>query len=107
MKIPDLSKIKGFQWDAGNTDKSYEKHGITPNKSEEVFLDGNLKVERDVKHSEVEDRFIALGKTIDGRILFEIFTIRRNNIRIISARTANKKERYKYEKAKKDSKVQN
>lgn len=100
----DLSKIKGFQWDKGNVDKSYQKHGITPNRAEEVFLDRNLGIERDIKHQEIEDRYIAIGKTSSGRILFVVFTLRKNKIRIISARSANEKERRKYETSiKKDS----
>ena len=29
----DLSKVVGFEWDKGNIDKSYKKHGINPNYS--------------------------------------------------------------------------
>jgi len=95
----DLSQISGFEWDKGNINKSFKKHGITPNQSEEIFLDENLKVIRDIKHSQKEKRFIAIGKTFKNIILFIVFTIRKNKIRIISARKANKKERKKYEKA--------
>lgn len=100
----DLRKIKGFQWDKGNIDKSYQKHGITPNEAEEVFLDRNLGIEKDIKHQEIEERYIAIGKIVSGRILFVVFTLRKNKIRIISARSANEKERRKYEASiKKDS----
>ncbi len=99
----DLSKITGFDWDEGNIDKSYRKHGITPNQAESVFLDDNLAVEPDVKHQELEKRYIAIGSGEKGSILFTIFTIRNDKIRIISARGANQKERIKYEKAKKNS----
>ncbi len=93
-----LDKILEFNWDDGNLDKSYQKHGITPAESEEVFLDENLKVISDIKHSQREPRFIALGKTSKEKILFVVFTIRERKIRIISARIANKKERRHYEK---------
>jgi len=97
-------KLKSFEWDRGNTDKNYEKHGITPKESEEVFLDVNLKIVRDVKHSQKEARFIVIGKSFGKKVLFIIFTLRKDKIRIISARLANKKERSRYEKAiKKDS----
>jgi uncharacterized DUF497 family protein len=79
-------------------DKSYQKHGISPEESEEVFLDENLKVLPDFKYSEKEKRLIALGKTFKGKILFVVFTIRRKKIRVISARSVNKKERRYYEK---------
>jgi len=100
----DLSKYKGFQWDKWNVDKSYKKHGITPNESEEIFLDEKLQVVRDIKHSQKENRFIAVGKTFEKKVLFVIFTLREKTIRIISARIANIKERKKYEqKAKKNT----
>lgn len=100
----DWDKIKGFEWDKGNVDKSYQKHGITPNKSEEAFLDKELKIIKDIKHSQKEKRFIALGKNFINQILFVVFTIRKNKVRIISARKASEKERRKYEqKIKKNS----
>ncbi len=99
----DLTKIVGFQWDKGNVDKSYQKHDITPNEAEEVFVDKNVGIEKDVKHQEIEERYIAIGKTLEKKLLFVVFTIRDRMIRIISARAANKKERRLYEKAKKDT----
>ena len=91
-------EVAEFDWDEGNLDKSFRKHGITANESEEIFLDENLGVTSDINHVQNEKRFIALGKTTAGKILFVVFTIRKNKIRIISARFANKKERSHYEK---------
>lgn len=93
----DLRKIKGFEWDEGNIDKSYKKHRITPNEAEEVFLDEDILLLEDIKHPQQEERFEAIGKIIKGSILFLAFTVRGDKIRIISARIANKKERRKYE----------
>lgn len=101
----DLRKIKGFEWDEGNIDKSYKKHGITPNEAEEVFVDKNVGIERDIKHQEAEERYIAIGMTLNAKLLFVVFTIRRNMIRIISARRADKKERRLYEKSKKNPQI--
>ena len=100
----NLRKITGFEWDKGNIDKNYIKHGITPNEAEEVFLDEDVAIERDIKHQEVEKRYIAIGKISSDKILFVIFISRKSRIRIISARLANKKERRVYEEnLKKDS----
>ena len=93
----DLSKITGFEWDKWNIDKSYHKHGITPNEAEEVFVDKEILLLKDIKHSQQEERFEVIGKIIKGDILFTAFTIRKDKIRIISARKANKKERRRYE----------
>ncbi len=92
----DLSKIVGFEWDKWNVDKSYKKHGITPNETEEVFLDERVIVKKDLKHQQ-EERFIAIGRT-GVRVLFVVFTIRKDKIRVISGRQANKKERGVYKK---------
>jgi len=43
----DFGKIRGFQWDQGNIDKSYAKHGITPNEAEEILLDEDLQADPD------------------------------------------------------------
>lgn len=94
----DLSKITGFEWDKGNIDKSYRKHGITPNEAEEVFLDKDILLLEDIKHSKDEERFSAIGRITKGNILFLAFTVRKEKIRIISIRVANKKERRLYEK---------
>lgn len=94
----DFNKYKSFQWDKGNIDKSYKKHGISPNEAEEIFLDEELKVLKDIRHSQKEERFIALGKTFTGKKLFVVFTVRQEKIRVISARPMNRKERRIYEK---------
>ncbi|HSX19062.1 MAG TPA: BrnT family toxin [Candidatus Saccharimonadales bacterium] len=95
----DLGKIVGFEWDKWNLDKNYIKHGITPKEAEEVFLDENVLLIEDIKHSGAEERSIAIGMTVGDSLLFVVFTVRSNKIRIISARIANKKERRQYEQA--------
>jgi uncharacterized DUF497 family protein len=96
----DLNKLSGFQWDRWNIDKSYKKHGITPNETEEVFLDENVKIKKDIRHQEQEDRFIAIGKTTENKMLFVVFTMRADKVRVISGRMANKKEKEVYQKNK-------
>jgi len=87
-----------FDWDTGNQAKSLSKHGITNQEAEETFF--NFKqVLPDLRHSQAEQRFGMLGKTNIERVLFLSFTIRRQRIRIISARPADKKERTIYEQA--------
>ncbi len=97
------NKITGFDWDKGNIDKSYEKHGIKPEEAEQVFLDVGLQVERSIKHEQKEKRFIAIGEIPAGKILFIVFTMRNTEIRVVSARVANKTERRRYAEAKKNT----
>lgn len=97
----DISNIDTFDWDAGNLSKNSLKHNVTNKETEEVFSNDPL-VSEDVKHSDKEKRFRALGKTNNGRLLFIVFTLRtikqEVKIRIISARDTNKKEEVDYEK---------
>jgi hypothetical protein len=51
----------------------------------------------DPAHSQAESRFIILGKSHQGRILVVVHTERGDNIRIISARHASRRERKQYE----------
>ena len=85
-----------FEWDKGNIDKN-KKHNVEDKEAEEVFLDERKKIFKDRLHSGGEERFRVIGKTKKGRLLFVVFTKRKNKIRIISARNINKKEVYLYE----------
>jgi hypothetical protein len=94
----------GFQWDSGNSEKNFYKHIVSNSECEQVFFNQPIIVVDDSKHSEDENRFYLLGRTDQGRLLFVVFTIRKNLIRIISARDMNKKEREIYnEEIKKNS----
>ena len=96
----DLARIVDFDWDAGNERKSVDKHAVSQIEAQQVFEDQNLLVNEDVKHSNVEARFHALGQTQEGRKLHVTFTVRGDGslIRVISARDMNAKERKVYAK---------
>jgi uncharacterized DUF497 family protein len=94
----DLSQVLGFDWDEGNNRKSLGKHGVATAEAEQIFVDMRLLLADDVKHSQNEPRYQALGCTADGRLLHVTFTLRSDGtkIRVISARDANRKERFRY-----------
>ena len=94
----DLAKITGFNWDDGNARKN-EKHDVSTAESEQVFFNEPLLLLADAKHSDLELRFHALGKTDEGRLLHVTFTLREEgkNIRVISARDMHRKERQIYD----------
>jgi hypothetical protein len=89
----------GFEWDEGNLLKNWEKHGVSPGECEQVFFNRPLIAGYDEKHSQREDRFFALGHTDSGRLLFIVFTIRNDLIRVISARNMSRKERKVYKES--------
>lgn len=87
----------GFDWDRGNLDKNRSLHGVPFWECEQVFFNEPLLVVEDEKHSGAERRDYALGRTDAGRGLFIVFTIRRNLVRVISARDMSRRERKRYE----------
>lgn len=86
-----------FEWDEGNQNKNWQKHGVSCEEAEQVFSDNGKKITEDVFHSGTEARYIILGKTEGRRLLYLVFTIRKHEVRVISARDVNKKERKYYE----------
>jgi len=98
MGIIDLAaRCVGFEWDAGNLTESQQKHDVSPSECEQIFFNHPLVVARDETHSDQEDRFFALVQTDAGRLLFIVFVVRKDIVRIISARNMNRKERKVYE----------
>lgn len=96
LEIDKLKPLE-FDWDEHNIEKNWEKHNVNFKECEEIFFNEPLKTFYDVKHSQEEVRFIALGKTDENRKLFIAFTIRSRKIRVISARDMSQKERGIYE----------
>lgn len=94
-----LEGVTGFEWDDGNSEKNEIKHGVSVSECEEVFFSEPLLVADDVRHSQDEQRYYALGQTAAGRRLFVAFTVRGAKIRVISARDMNRKEREIYAQA--------
>lgn len=92
-----LHGIKGFDWDEWNINKSEIKHGVTAIECEQVFWSKPIIIVHDASHSQVEERYIALGRTYRKRQLCIAFTMRSKKIRVISARPMSRKERKIYE----------
>jgi uncharacterized protein len=97
----DLEQIVGFDWDEGNSRKSADKHDVSQAEAESIFFNDPLILAEDLRHSHREQRFNALGKTGQNRLLHITFTLRQNGtmIRVISARDMHRKERKLYEQA--------
>ena len=92
-----LANCIGFEWDQGNIAKNWDKHDVSALECEQIFFNKPLIVKRDRKHSKLENRYYVLGKTNMNRLLFAVFTVRNEKIRIISARdmTVSEIERYR------------
>ena len=86
-----------FQWDAGNKEKNLKKHGVTNEECEEAFFDPHKRILPVAQSAVGELRYLVVGRTRHGRLLFVVFTLRQHAIRVISARDLNKKECRLYE----------
>lgn len=95
-------KIERFDWDSGNSFKNEAKHGLT-REAIEAFFQGRVFVAPDPKHSTLEERFLAIGRGPEKRLMIVAFTIRYREgarlIRPISARFMHQKEARRYEEA--------
>ena len=101
-----FEKCTGFQWDQGNSEKNWISHKVLKSECEQVFFNKPIIVSDANKKLSAEKRWYLLGKTDIGRLLFLVFTMRNDKIRVISARDMSKKERLRYnEEIKKDSEI--
>ncbi len=87
-----------FEWDERKNKSNIIKHGISFETAAHVFFDEYLLEIYDEDHSDYnEDCYIAIG--IVEQVLYVVYTDREENIRIISARPAEKdEERLYYER---------
>jgi uncharacterized DUF497 family protein len=84
-----------FEWDKSKAKKNLLKHGVAFADIFAVFEDPSA-VTLDDDGTE-EQRFITIGMDAFGRILVVVYTWRGDNIRVISARKAVRREVRQYE----------
>jgi uncharacterized protein len=92
-----VKKIR-FEWDEQKDKINQQKHGISFEEAESVFLDDYAVQFWDEEHSQDEERFLLLGLSSKMRILLVVHCFREEDaiIRIISARKATKNESKEY-----------
>lgn len=80
-----------FEWDEEKNKINIKKHGMSFSEAVRVFLDEKRLEKYDAEHSTPdEERIKVLG--LVNRVVLVIYTERKENIRIISARFAEKEE---------------
>jgi uncharacterized protein len=88
-----------FTWDENKNESNFKNRRVWFEEAATVFADKNALEMFDDDHSEDEDRFVLLGMSSKPRLLIVVHCERGDNeIRIISARKASKKETKDYEK---------
>lgn len=86
-----------FEWDLPKAAANYQKHGVRFPESLPVFEDDYAITIADNESDPGERRFVSIGLGAKGRVLVVVYSYRRGNIRIISARLAEARERRQYE----------
>lgn len=90
--------IVGFDWDEGNSAEC-QKHGVMLHEIE-FALENSPMTFNDTDHSDLEERFRAIGINQNNRPLFIVFTIREKDdnfyYRPLSARFMHQKEVNRY-----------
>ena len=76
-----------LEWDEEKNVANVQKHGVTFEEAATVFGDPLSDTYDDPDHSADENRFITIGDSGQGRLLFVAHTDREDHVRIISART--------------------
>ncbi len=90
-----------FYWDPLKNKINQKKHDISFDEAKTVFYDPLARIFDDVIHSVDESREIIIGHSFTKKLLLVVYVERKQNqIRIISARQATKKEKKDYEENK-------
>jgi uncharacterized protein len=101
-----MAEAAGFDWDDGNREKC-RKHGLSIDEIEQILAHSESFIVPSLRSADYESRFIAIGRTTEGRWAFVVFTPRQDEGRLIwrpiSARYMHKKEIARYEKEISDS----
>lgn len=86
-----------FEWDSRKARSNFAKHGVGFEFASTTFGDPRSFTISDPDHSLAEERYVTMGRAFEGKVLVVVHTDRGNNIRIISARRASRRERKFYE----------
>jgi uncharacterized DUF497 family protein len=87
-----------FEWDSRKAQSNLAKHGVGFEEASTIFGDPSSLTIPDPEHSLSEERYVTMGRAFTGKLLVVVHTERGDNIRVISARRASRRERKFYEK---------
>ena len=88
-----------FEWDENKAKSNLAKHGVSFQEASTVFGDPLSLTISDPAHSQAEDRFIIIGHSHQRELLVVVHTERGDNMRVVSARRASRRERKTYEES--------
>ena len=86
-----------IEYDPEKSATNARKHGVGFEEAATALLDPHALAQEDGM-AEGEPRWVLLGLSAVGRLLTVVYTLRGDNVRLISARRATKKEERSYAK---------
>ena len=87
-----------FEWDPRKALSNARKHGVLfSTEAMSIFDDEHAITIADHDSDPGEERLVAMGVSNRERVIVVVYTLRGDNIRIISARQATSRERGQYE----------
>ena len=86
-----------FTWDPRKAAANLAKHGVSFADAATAFGDPLSLTIDDPDHSVGEERFVLVGSTSSGRVVVIAHGVAGDEIRLISARVAGRRERKAYE----------
>lgn len=86
-----------WQWDPNKANANIQKHGVSFEEAVTVFGDPLAVTVDDPDHSIGEARFVTIGFSNLQRLVVVCHTEREQEVRLISARLATRRERRTYE----------
>lgn len=102
---PPAGLVYRFEWDSNKERTNVLKHdGVTFRLASTVLHDPLAITLYDEEHSEFEERWVSIGQAENGQTLVVVHTFipvdaQHIEVRLISARKADKQERRDYEQA--------
>ena len=93
----ELNGLK-FEWDSTKETKVQQDHQIHFAEACTVFFDENELTYEDTRFDDNEQRFITIGMSNKARLLMVAWTLRDDNIRLITAIKAEKSHERLYQR---------
>ena len=83
-------------WDPDKARQNLRKHGVRFSDAEVALFDA-FALTREDKAARGESRFVSSGRDTTGRVVVVVYTHRGDDLRLISARVATRREKKLYE----------
>lgn len=95
----DVGHPTGAEWDARKAASNVRKHAVTFEEAVAALTHPQAYTKPNPRQVRGEVRELTFAPGADGRLLAVVYTQRDDNVRIISARRANRRERKRYAEA--------